>query len=73
MIQNNVVMVGLTILVPFQQFEDIKFIIFFPREHAPGPPNSCRVSNRPDLGGIVPTLLEPQSGHEYSDLEDQLS
>ena len=51
-------MVGLTISMHFQQFEDLKFI-FFLEDHAPGPPrNPCRVSNRPKLGGIVPILLE---------------
>ena len=34
MIQNNVVMVGLTISMHFQQFEELNFIYFFPREHA---------------------------------------
>ena len=55
-------MVGLTISMYFQQFEDLKFLIF-PGEHAPGPPkNPCKVSNRPELGGIVPISLEnPES------------
>ena len=43
----------------FQQFENLKFI-FFPGEHVPGQlKHPCRVpSNRPELGGIVPILLE---------------
>ena len=51
--KNNVVMLGLKISMYFQQFEDLKFLFFFPAEHAPGPPkNPCRVSNRPELGGL---------------------
>ena len=76
----NMVMVGLTILMHFQQFEDFKFL-FFPGEHAPAPPyNPCRVSNCPKLGRIVPILLKnPKnatrllSGHKYPNGEDQLS
>ena len=36
MMQNNVVMVGLTVSMHFQQFEELKFL-FFPGEHVPGP------------------------------------
>ena len=55
-------MVGSTISMYFQQFEDLKFL-FFPGEHVPEPPkNPCEVSNCPELGGIVPILLEnPES------------
>ena len=51
----------------FQQFEDLKFL-FFLGAHAPGPPqNPCRVSNRHELGGIVPILLEnPKSWLDLS-------
>ena len=61
-------MVGLTILMHFQQFENLKFLNFFPGEHAPGPPKSpCRVSKHPELGGIVPILLEnPESRLNFS-------
>ena len=51
-------MVGLTISMHFQQFENLKFL-FFPGEYVPGPPKiPCSVSNRPEFGGIVPILLE---------------
>ena len=36
--KTNVVVVGWTIWMHFQQFEDLKFLIFFLGEHAPGPP-----------------------------------
>ena len=56
--KNNVVMVGLSISMHFQQFENLKFL-FFPGEHVPGPPKiPWRVSNYPEVGGIVPILLE---------------
>ena len=60
-------MVRLTISVHFQQFEDPKFLNF-PGEHAPGPPKSpCRVSKRPELGGIVSILLaNPESRLNFS-------
>ena len=74
-------MVGLTISLHFHQFENFKFL-FFPGEHAPGPlKNPCRVSNRPDLGGIVPILLEnpdstsvgthPNFGEQLSQANEQ--
>ena len=51
-------MVGLTISMHFQQFENLKFL-FFPGEYVLGPTkNPCNVSNRPELGRIVPILLE---------------
>ena len=56
-------MVRLTISMHFQQFEDLKFRIFSGRA-CPLPPKKtpCRVSKRPELGGIVPILLEnPES------------
>ena len=37
--KNNVVVVGLTTAMHFQQFEDLKFPIF-PREHAPDLPKT---------------------------------
>ena len=50
-------LVGLTILMYFQQFEDFKFL-FFSGGVCPGPRyNPCRVSNRPELCGIVPIYL----------------
>ena len=60
-------MVGLKISMHFQQFKDLKFL-FLPGEHAPGAPkHPCRVSNRPELGGIVPFLLEnPKSRLDFS-------
>ena len=67
--KNNVVMVGLTISMHFQLFEDLKFRFFFPEEHVPpGPPkNPCSVSNRPEWGGIVPILLKnPKSRLDFS-------
>ena len=36
--KNNVVMVGLTISMHFQQFEEYQIFNFFPGEHAPGSP-----------------------------------
>ena len=70
-------MVGLTISMHFQQFENLKFL-FFPGEYVPGPPkNPCSVPNRPELGGIVPIYLRIptrlQSGHEYPNFGEQLS
>ena len=63
-------MVRLTISVQFQQFEDLKFRIFSGRTCPPTPPpqkNPCRVSKRPELGGIVPILLEnPESRLNFS-------
>ena len=55
-------MVRLTISMHFQQFEDLKFLIFS-GEACPGTPkNPCRVSKRRELGGIVSILLEnPES------------
>ena len=50
-------MVGLIILVHFQQFENLKFLIFSQKEHAPGPPkNPSRVANRPELGGLLENI-----------------
>ena len=73
-------MVGLAISMHFQQFEYLKFL-FFPGEHAPGPPpKSCRVSNRPELSRMIPILLEnPESrlnfsqDTKYPNFEEQLS
>ena len=71
MIQNNMVMVGLTISMHFQQFEELKFLIFSGRACPRTPLNPSRVSNGPDLGGIAMILLETrlQSGHKYPDFE----
>ena len=64
-------MVRLTILMYFQQFEELKFRIFSGGACSPPPPphkkNPCRVSKRPELGGIVPILLEnPESRLNFS-------
>ena len=43
-------MVGLTTSMDFQQFKDLKFLIFFPEEHAPGAPKinkPSRIRNGP--------------------------
>ena len=57
-------MVGLIISVHFQQFENLKFLIFSRKEHAPGPPKSpSRVANRPELGGL---LENPESRLDFS-------
>ena len=66
-------MIGMTISIHFQQFEDLIFPFYSG--------GACSgVSNRPELGGIVPILLEIsqiptrlQSGHEYPNFEEQLS
>ena len=76
MIQNNVVMVGLTISVHFQQFEDMKFLIFFlgnPLKLLQSVQSSEFRRNCPDFTceSRIPTWL--QLGHEYPDFEDQLS
>ena len=43
---------------------------FFPGEHVPGPPKTLAVSNRHDLGGIVPIvpilLDNPESWFDFS-------
>ena len=51
----------------FQQFEDLNFLIS-PGEHVPGPPKTpCKVSKRPEIGEIVPILLEnPESRFDFS-------
>ena len=63
-------MVRLTISMHYQQFEDLKFIIFFSGEACPGTPqNPCRVSKRREFGGImiVSILLEnPESRLNFS-------
>ena len=80
MIQNNVVMVGLTISMHFQQFEELNFIYFFrgsmpldllkplqrvqPSQFGRDCPDFTRES-------LIPTRL--QTVHEYPDFEDQLS
>ena len=51
-------MVGLIISVHFQQFENLKFLIFFWKEHAPS-----KVANRPELGGL---LENPKSQIDFS-------
>ena len=58
-------MVGLIISVHFQQFENLKFLIFSRKEHAPaGPPKRpSRVANRPELGGL---LENPESRLDFS-------
>ena len=49
-------MVGLTISMHFQQFEELKFLIY-----------SGGACPRPDLGEIVPILLEnPESRLDFS-------
>ena len=48
------VMVGLAISMHFQQFEELKLLIFFRGIMTPNPLKTLPVSNRPDLGGIVP-------------------
>ena len=53
--QNNVVMVGLTVSMHFQQFEELKLLFFSGGACPRTPLNSSRVSNRPDLGGIAGT------------------
>ena len=61
-------MVRLTIIsMHFQQFEDLKFQIFY-GEACPGTPqNPCRVSKHCELGGIVSNLLEnPESRLNFS-------
>ena len=65
--KNDVIVVGLTIWMHFQQFEDLNFLIFT-GEHAPVPPkNPCRVSNYLKISGIVPILLEnPESRLNFS-------
>ena len=58
MIQNNVVMIGLTNSMHFQQFEDFKFQFFSGGSCSRIPLMSIRL----DLGEIVPILLEnPES------------
>ena len=58
-------MVGLTISRHLQQFEDLEFLFFSGGALPPDPPpqkNPCLVSNRPELGGVVPILLKnPES------------
>ena len=55
-------MIGLITSVHFQQFENLKFLIFPPKEYAPGPPkNPSRVAN--DLGGL---LENPESRLDFS-------
>ena len=57
-------MVGLIISVHFQQFENLKFLIFSRKEHAPGSPKKpSRVANRPELGGL---LENPESRLDFS-------
>ena len=57
------VMVGLTILMLFQQFEELKFLFFFLGSMPPDPVKPFR----PDLGGIVPILLDnPESLLSFS-------
>ena len=60
-------MVGLTISMHLQQFEDLQFLIF-PGEHAPVPSKiPSRVANRLELGGNAPILLEnPESQLDFS-------
>ena len=74
--KNNPVMVGLTILMHFQQFEDLKFLIFSGGV-CPGTPQKLLQSvqasrirrDRLDFTweSRIPTQL--QSGHEYLDFE----
>ena len=61
-------MVRLTISMHFQQFEDLKFLIFFSWEACPRTSqNPCRVFNRHELGRIVSILLEnPKSQLNFS-------
>ena len=65
-------MVRLAISMHFQQFEDLKFRFFFSGGACPRTPSApqktpYRVSKRPELGGIVPVLLEnPESGLNFS-------
>ena len=48
----------------FQQFENLKFLIFFRKEHAPGSPkNPSKVANHPELGGL---LENPESRFDFS-------
>ena len=80
MIQNNVVMVGLSIAVHFQQFEDLKFKFFSggPYPRIPLKPlqsvhpfqfrRDC-----PDFAWNSRFSTRLQSRHEYPDFEDQLS
>ena len=58
--KNKSVVLGLTISMLFQQFGRPRFSIFFPGEHAPGPPlkHPSRVSNRPELDENIRILLD---------------
>ena len=77
MIQNNVVMVGLTFSVHFQQFEDVKFLFFCEGACPRTPQKLLQCPTVPIKAGLsrfylrIPTLL--QSRHEYPDFENQLS
>ena len=75
--KNNVMVVGLTISMHFQQFEDLKFLIFL-GEHALKATQSVQLSqirqDCPDSTWESRILTRLQSGHrEYPDFEDQLS
>ena len=73
-------MVRLTISVHLQQFEDLKFLIFFLGKHPPGPSpyskplqtvQASRIS-RAVLSRFYLRILNPtqlQSGNEYPDFE----
>ena len=68
MIQNNVMMVGLTISMHFQQFEGLKFQ-FFPR----GEPLQSVQTVLFKFKWDCPKLSWFQSGHKFPDFGDQLS
>ena len=71
-------MVGLTISMHFQQFEDLKVQLFSRRTMLPDPPkNPCRVVHLfrfrrdcPDFARESRIPIRFQSGHEYPDFED---
>ena len=75
--KNNVVMVGLTIFMYFQQFEDLKFL-FFSGGACPRTPQKPLQSVQPsrirrdcpDFTRESGTPTRLQSGHEYSNLKN---
>ena len=72
--KTNVVVVGLTIWMHFQQFEDLKFLIFDLPKTLGSVQLSLITRERPDSSWESRIRLDPSRGHgECPDFEDQLS